>query len=359
MVTSRPHVASRAEDTVNRWVGRVLRRRGWTVRVEPFTGYGSTGWVRVLARTVLAPPSFSPPSTTRADDPVRSVRGWRSFATAQVGHSVVDVEVGGTTHQVHADRGGYVDAVVPADLDPGWHQVRLSIGGGTGPGVLAPVLVVDPQATGGLVSDIDDTVMVTRVPRLFLAAWNSLVLDENARQPVPGMAVLYDRLTRDTPSAPVFYLSTGAWNSAPALRRFLRRHGYPDGPLLLTDWGPTQTGWFRSGRAHKDAQLRRLLEELPGIRWLLVGDDGQHDPEIYARVATEHPDRVRAVVIRELTAAQQVLAHGSTGTGPLPRRPASISAALPGPPDLRGRDGTDLREKLARVGIDLTSADSR
>lgn len=357
MVTSRPHVAARGEDAVNRWVGRVLRRRGWVVRIEPFTGYGSTGWVRVLARTVLAPPSRVTSAPPSAEPSVRSVRGWRSFATSQVGYSVLDVEIGGATHQVHADRGGYVDAVVPADLDPGWHQVRLSSGGSQA--VLESVLVVDPQVTGGIVSDIDDTVMVTRVPRPLLAAWNSLVLDENARQPVPGMAVLYDRLTRDAPSAPVFYLSTGAWNSAPALRRFLRRHGYPDGPLLLTDWGPTQTGWFRSGRAHKEAQLDRLLRELPGVRWLLVGDDGQHDPEIYARTAGAHPDRVRGVVIRELTASQQVLAHGTTGPGPQPRRLAGAPMPSSGPPVLRGRDGTELREMLARLGIDLQPADDR
>jgi len=40
------------------------------------------------------------------------------------------------------------------------------------------------------------------------------------------------------PNAPVFYLSTGAWNVAPALTRFLSRNLYPPGPLLLTDWGP-------------------------------------------------------------------------------------------------------------------------
>ena len=60
------------------------------------------------------------------------------------------------------------------------------------------------------------------------------------------------------PDAPVIYLSTGAWNTSPWLTRFLRRNGYPDGPMLLTDWGPTNTGWFRSGQDHKHAQLHRL-----------------------------------------------------------------------------------------------------
>ncbi len=77
------------------------------------------------------------------------------------------------------------------------------------------------------------------------------MLDEHARRPVAGMAVLYERLHLRHPEAPFIYLSTGAWNVAPTLARFLGRNLYPPGPLLLTDWGPTAEGWFRSGRQHK------------------------------------------------------------------------------------------------------------
>ena len=82
----------------------------------------------------------------------------------------------------------------------------------------------------------------------------------------------------------MLYLSTGAWNVAPTLTRFLARNLYPAGPLLLTDWGPTHDRWFRSGQEHKRTSLHRLAEEFPELRWLLIGDDGQHDEEIYARV---------------------------------------------------------------------------
>ena len=61
------------------------------------------------------------------------------------------------------------------------------------------VFVVGPDVRFGVVSDIDDTVMVTTIPRPLLAAWNSFVVDEHARQPVPGMAVLMERLVRDIP----------------------------------------------------------------------------------------------------------------------------------------------------------------
>jgi hypothetical protein len=79
--------------------------------------------------------------------------------------------------------------------------------------------------------------------------------------------------------------------------------------MLLTDWGPTNTGWFRSGQEHKRAQLHRLARELPNVRWLLVGDDGQHDPKLYTEFASKRPDRVRGLAIRQLSAGEQVLSH--------------------------------------------------
>jgi phosphatidate phosphatase APP1 len=130
----------------------------------------------------------------------------------------------------------YIDVVVEAGLEPGWRSVRLQRVGAEP--VEAPVRILAPDVRFAVVSDIDDTIMVTALPRPLLGAWNTFVLDEYARSPVPGMAVLYERLVTAHPNAPVFYLSTGAWNVAPALTRFLSRNLYPPGPLLLTDWGP-------------------------------------------------------------------------------------------------------------------------
>ena len=144
----------------------------------------------------------------------------------------------------------------------------------------------------GIVSDIDDTVMVTSLPRPLVAAWNTFVLHERARRPVPGWPALLAECVGGHPGAPVVYLSTGAWNVAPTLAPLPARATFPPGPLLLTDWGPTNSGWFRSGQAHKRDDARSGCPELPRVRWMLVGDDGQHDPQIYAEFAPAHPDHV-------------------------------------------------------------------
>jgi phosphatidate phosphatase APP1 len=291
-----------------------------------------------MARVVLTRVAGSPRRGAE------SVRGWRHFTTLPVKHTSVLIETDTARHEAKTDRSGYVDCVVESELEPGWATVRLRTAGAEP--VEAPVRVVNSDVRFGILSDIDDTVMVTALPRPLLAAWNTFVLDEHARAAVPGMAVLYERLANAHPGAPVVYLSTGAWNVAPTLTRFLSRHLYPAGPLLLTDWGPTSESWFRSGPAHKRASLRRLAQDFPHVRWLLVGDDGQHDEEIYADFVATHPDNVAAVAIRRLSPTQSVLAGG------LPvRGDTSQSTAPAGQPWISAPDGAGLWRLLHEADL--------
>ncbi|WP_426310012.1 App1 family protein [Cellulosimicrobium sp. E-16] len=338
--SQRPHRAARLEDRWRAVVSRFQKARGWRPRVEPFAGYGSPRRVRVLGRVLLASPAFDPALHERES---ADRRGWRYFFTAPAPREEVRVHVGSTTVDLVSDRGGYLDATIDVALAPGWHDVTFRPSSGAV--AKGRVFVVADGRRLGVVSDIDDTAMVTAVPRPFIAAWNTFVRHSSARVPVPGMAALYRGIAAERPGTPFVYVSTGAWNTAANLRRFLQRHGFPPGPLLLTDWGPTNTGWFRSGPEHKDTSLDRLFRELPDVDWLLVGDDGQHDPEIYARAARRYPGHVAAVAIRELTPAQQVLAHGS----PLPT-PGSLPGEVgSGVPTAFGPDGDALTRALARA----------
>ncbi|MGO1929022.1 MAG: App1 family protein [Microbacterium gubbeenense] len=330
----RIHWFARLERRFHAWRERVARKKGRTPVVLPFQGYGGDGWVRVLGRVLIVPP---PTGRMRRND---GVRGWRSFVGIAVAYASVSVTIGDETHEVVADRGGVVDIVLPASLEPGWQTFRMSVEGGEA--VEAHAFVVDPSVRFGVVSDVDDTVMVTALPRPLLAAWNSFVLNEHARQPVPGMAVLLERLVKEHPGAPMIYLSTGAWNVAPTLNRFLHRNLFPRGAMLLTDWGPTHDRWFRSGREHKESNLRRLAREFPEITWLLVGDDGQHDDEIYTEFTAEYPASVAGVAIRRLTTAEAVLAGGRVSVD-------DHSAA--GVPWMSSPDGAGLAKRLERTGI--------
>ena len=329
------HRAARMEDAIHSFRERNARRRGLIPTIIPYSGYGGRGWIRVLCRVLLTKDGERR-STERTH-----VRGWRSFTSVPIDAVEVQVVVDGVTHRVTADRGGVVDARIEVDLEPGWHTIVLRTEGSLD--VEASVFVIDSSVRFGIISDIDDTVMVTALPRPFLAAWNTFVLDEHARSPVPGMAVLYERLRATHAGCPVIYLSTGAWNVAPTLSRFLTRNLYPSGPLLLTDWGPTHDRWFRSGREHKQQSLARIALEFPDLKWLLVGDDGQHDEELYGDFLRDHPDNVQAVAIRQLSSSEAVFAGGRS-RGEEHERTTRV-------PWLYAPDGAGLWDQLVAKGI--------
>ena len=329
-----PHRSVRIEARVHAVVERNLRSRGWSPRVFAHTGYAGTTWARVLGRVLLVPPGG--PRQAREDR-----RGWRRFVTTSAGDIPVTVRIGAETHVVTSGHDGYLDVLLPAELEPGWATALLSVGDAEP--VAATLRVVGPTTRVGMVSDVDDTVIQTMLPRPLVAFRNAFLVRENARRTVSGMAELYREIGEAHPDVFVVYLSTGAWNTAPALTSFLDRHGYPPGPLLLTDWGPTPQGWFRSGQEHKRAQLARLFDELPDLRWLLVGDDGQHDPALYAEAATAHPDQVLGIAIRELSTTEHVVVHGTP-------------VALPGNEDgahtpVSAPDGFGLRTGLRERGL--------
>lgn len=329
------HRASELEDWFQGVRYRWGRSRGHTPHIMPFTGYGSEGWIRVLSRVLLLKPR--PGSAGKQ----RKVRGWRSFTGVPMAGAIVRIQIGEEEFEVTADRGGVIDQVIPVDLPSGWHTITLATDDSLP--VTARIQVVAETASLGVICDVDDTIMVTALPRPFLAAWNSFVRDENARRPVPGMAVLLDRLQRGNLDAPVIYLSTGAWNVAPTLTRFLSRHLYPQGPLLLTDWGPTHDRWFRSGRSHKRRNLERLAKEFPQVKWILIGDDGQHDETLYAELAMAHPDSVRAIAIRELLAPEALLAGGRRHFDRT-QNPLTI-------PWVSAPNGAGLASELRKLGI--------
>ncbi len=355
---SRPHLSARIEDAWNARRERLLRRYGWHNRVISHTGYGSPDFVRIFARVLLRRPQDEGRNDVARQDatygglrsPHVQRRGWRSFFTVPALRVPVEVRIDEQVFHARSDRSGHVDATFAGHgLPPGWHEVTISAQGSRP--VQASVFITDPAVRWGLVSDIDDTVISTSLPRPLIAAWNTFIRHEAARRVVPGMAPLYRKLMDEHPGAPIVYVSTGAWNTSPTLNRFLKANGYPIGPMLLTDWGPTNTGWFRSGQQHKRQCLDRLARDFPRIKWLLVGDDGQHDPKIYADFAAARPKRVEAIAIRQLTPTEQVLSHGiPLSNEELSGKPPTVQRGPDGPPTFHAPDGYGLLRLLRTAG---------
>lgn len=325
-------IVRKSEEIMNKVSRKRAEEKGWVPEIKGYAGYGSTKRVHVLGRVLMTDPD-------REQNDNWAQRGYKQFFTIQVGGVKVEVTAGDRTIHGVTDDNGYIDIIVfDHGLEPGWHEVTIKAEGAEP--VKSEVHIIEPTAKIGLVSDIDDTTMVTMLPRALLAAYNSWFKRTNNRQPVDGMAEFYKEILADYPDAPVFYLSTGAWNTYTTLQNFMQDHGFPKAPMLLTDWGPTQTKLFRSGSEHKKIQLRNLIIDFPDIKWILVGDDGQHDPLTYGDLVMDHPARVSGIAIRNLSPQEHMLSHG-TAT-PLVTAETGKRAEVP---FIQGEDGHKLLAK--------------
>ncbi len=296
-------LALRVEEAVQSSLAQGLLRTGRRVRVVPFSGTAGARGAVVTGRVLVQLSAFEPPT--------RASGGWQllranvvPFVTVEVPHARVRVDVGGRSRVVEADREGYVTAAFDdLRLPPGRSPVVLTPVAPAGAPTSGTGHVPDPTADLAVVSDIDDTVVDSGVAHGPVAVVQTVLLsDATARVPLAGAPELYRALAQGPPGQPerpVFYVSTSPWNLAELLEDFLHRHGFPSGPLFLTDWGPGRTGLLRIGaHAHKLAALRRIAEDLPHPQLVLLGDSGQADAEIYAAFVREHPGRVAAVYIR-------------------------------------------------------------
>lgn len=369
---------------INTGVARFLQAAGYYPEPVVFGGYATQERARIMGRVIMA-------FTAGQRSWLRERRGWRQFFDAQVPFEPVVVRFGDAQMLVETDADGYFDIVLEGHgLPSGHHEVKVAVlnrrdvrecGGLDGvalgkcgvratASVGAFVRVIGDDECCGVVSDIDDTIVVSMIPRPFVAARYALLEHVSAREAVPGMSEflrfvsgISRQLTRgvggsfvdharawqrgrvsflDEALAPQVYISTGAWNMVPVLRDFVARVKCPEGAFLMTDFGPSNTGWFRSGREHKRRELRRLVEFFPNMRWVLVGDDGQRDPMIYAEFAKEFPEHVAAIAIRSLSPVELFLNHAT----PVPIVPGALRDVPESVPVLFGRDGYELLDRL-------------
>jgi phosphatidate phosphatase APP1 len=348
--------AMAVESVVQAAVLLTLRVRGRHLpMIVPFIGHGTTRRVRLGGRVVLGRPEAAAPAVGVPQAQAPTPRSRRAvlratiarFLTVEVPGAVVTVNGPGVATQIRADRDGYLDAVLDVSgepVPPGWHGYELRLRDGAA--VTAQVLVVDPAARIGLVSDVDDTILETGLSRGIEFVRATLLTPVRERTPLPGAAPLYRALSEpaDGPARPVFYVSTSPWNLHEMLLEFVVLRRFPIGPLLLTDWGPSHSGLFRIGaQEHKGGLVRRMLEEHPKLGLVLVGDSGQQDPEIYAALAREHPDRIHAVYIRRTR-------HALSGRlAEIDALAAEVTAA--GVPMLAVDDSVQIAAHAAELGL--------
>jgi phosphatidate phosphatase APP1 len=276
--------------------------------IIPYLGYGTADKLLFGGR-VLEDQGFAP--ATSADRTWRNlINMYKRFETDEVPGARIRARFQGTESEVTTDHEGYFNfEIQPVQrLDSRqWQQVELELLDPPSPKeppvrATARVLVPSPGARFGIISDIDDTVISSNVGNKLKMILTVILSNEHTRKPFEGVAGFYRALQKGATGGednPLFYVSNSAWNLYTLLLEFLNLQKIPLGPLLLRDFGDHLL-FYKDSESHKKSNIKMILDSFPHLPFVLIGDSGERDPEIYRDVVKEYPSRIRAIYIRSI-----------------------------------------------------------
>lgn len=166
------------------------------------------------------------------------------------------------------------------------------------------IRLIEPDGVS-LISDIDDTIKVTDIP----AGKNTILRNTFCRdfESLPEMAKIYN----DLGDVPVHYVSGGPQQMFGPLYDFLiiEPGGFPEGTFRLNffpknflsaDTMRLVVGGFKSTFDHKVEEITVLMKKFPRRQFILIGDSGEVDPEVYRKIRSERPEQVKEIRIRDI-----------------------------------------------------------
>jgi hypothetical protein len=197
--------------------------------------------------------------------------------------------------------------------DSRWLEIEAQTDDAHGSGK-GRIRFLEPEGLS-VVSDIDDTIKITRVPAGKRAVLRNTFL--KLYQAAGGMRERYLRfVSEDGASVDTcfHYVSGSPWQLYGPLSRFLfEQEQFPAGTVhmkslrknlldrgALRDIMAFALGGDLATLDQKVRQITNLMIHLPRRKFILVGDSGEKDPEVYRAIQKLFPNQVLKVYIRDV-----------------------------------------------------------
>jgi phosphatidate phosphatase APP1 len=297
-------------DTARYRLRRRLRRIA-PVEIVPYPGFGSHREAHLIGRLLEAKDIRPARDVDSSWQNLRMM--YRRFTSAKIPWAAMRARFAGVELDFETDHEGYFDIRLPVcgPLPEGrlWHEVDVELLDEIVPGqgpvrATGQVQVPSDRAAFGIISDIDDTVIHTGATNFLKMIRTTFLNNAHTRVPFEGVGDFY-RALRDGPGGrgpnPVFYVSSSPWNLIDLLIGFLEAHDIPAGTLMLRDFGLEEDRFILSSHnEHKMEQIERIFSAYPDLPFVLIGDSGQEDPEIYLEAVQRFGTRIRAIYIRQV-----------------------------------------------------------
>jgi len=167
------------------------------------------------------------------------------------------------------------------------------------------ILIPSREAQFGVITDVDDTILHTGVVSTlkWRVLFNTIFKNAGKRLPLEGASEFYHLLHRGTSGEnanPIFYVSHSPWNLYRYLEFFLKKNNFPKGPILLRSFKTIFTRKSKQVQPQKQKEILDLLKTYPNSKFILIGDSGEHDADIYIEIAKAHPNQILAIYLRSV-----------------------------------------------------------
>lgn len=300
----------------------VVDRLGWgsdkPVSVANYIGFGREDYLYLTGR-VLRDRGIRREERDNLLDNI--VNNFKRFNSREIPGAKVEITWGDYTFSRITDSEGYfqVEHHCPPDghvhsKHSMWQEAEIKVlqvpGGEPIEVVFHSDVVVPKQAEFGVISDIDDTILQTDVTSLLKlkAMLNTLLKNAGNRRVFAGVSDFYQALSLGADGKrfnPLFYVSNSPWNLYDLLLDFIHVNHLPRGPVLLRDFGLPAEDATTSFKTHKADMVNKILSTYPNLPFILVGDSGEHDTDIYLEAARNNPGRILVIFIRDVNDEQR------------------------------------------------------
>ena len=280
------------------------------VKIATYRGFGRTDRVFLQGRVLIRK---SIRNRTTQNSLRQLLDTYRRLNTLEIPRAKLLIRLEGRTFELDTDKEGYftldtaIDPPFPHQDNP-WKSIQIELldtpWGKLNARTSTKILIPPPHAAFGVITDIDDTIVHTGLTSLLKweAIYNTFFKSPSRRKVFDEAAAFFKAL-RQGPTMenfnPIFYVSNGPRNFYDLVKKYLRVHKLPKGPILLRDFGIPYKLHARSG-GHKAECLQRILHTFPKLPFILIGDSGEKDPYIYHEMALLFPDQIKAIYIRDV-----------------------------------------------------------
>jgi len=208
-------------------------------------------------------------------------------------------------YKTHTDDDGYFrfDLKLKRPLNSGYQSVKLNLKKNKLQ-TACQLLVVPNNLSTGIISDFDDTVIISDVTDKVKLLTNTFTKNYAQREVVEGVAAFYQKQLRQNAQAelaPLIFITGSPRQIQKDIQKFLNLHHFPSNIIITKKLNGDNRDPLLDQFSYKTNKIEEIFRLFPQVKFLLAGDDGEKDPEVYQYLQQKFPNRVSEVWIRQVS----------------------------------------------------------